>query len=206
MTRWILTAALGLALAAPRPSAAQSFMELRDKYDAGAYQQVIDAARGAKVPDDQQRRLSYLTARSQQKLAHNDEARRVYEQLAQRSESDPWRDIGRSALALMDSKPDQAVEAADRAVANGASLSEAYFQRGLALSAKPDMTAAAAAFEKATELDPMWAGAHYYAGLVQSKVKRLDLTASHFNAFLKLAPQAPERAEVESIMRTLRGR
>src|SRR5262245_12873947 len=128
MTRWILTAALGLAVAAPRPAASQTFTELRDKYDAGAYQQVVDAARGAKLPDDQQQRLTYLTARSQQKLAHNDEAHRIYEQLAQRAEADPWRDIGRSALALMDSKTDQAVEAADRSVAHGASLSEAHFQ------------------------------------------------------------------------------
>jgi hypothetical protein len=30
--------------------------------------------------------------------------------------------------------------------------------------------------------------------------------ATHFEAFLKLAPNAPERAEVESIMRTVRGR
>jgi hypothetical protein len=30
--------------------------------------------------------------------------------------------------------------------------------------------------------------------------------ASHFELFVKLAPQAPERPEVESILRTLRGR
>jgi len=30
--------------------------------------------------------------------------------------------------------------------------------------------------------------------------------AQHFDTFLKLAPQAPERPEVQSIMRTLGGR
>jgi len=34
-------------------------------------------------------------------------------------------------------------------------------------------------------------------------VKRIDLTAQHFQTFLRLAPQAPERGEVQSIMRTL---
>jgi hypothetical protein len=34
-------------------------------------------------------------------------------------------------------------------------------------------------------------------------VKRADQTATHFQAFLRLAPKAPERAEVQSIMRTL---
>jgi tetratricopeptide (TPR) repeat protein len=206
MTRCISAFALALAFAVPRPAASQTFSELRSKYDAGDYQQVVDAARDAKLPDDEQRRLTYLAARSEQKLSHDGEARRGYEQLAQRNESDPWHDIGRSALALLDSKTDEAVEAADRAVARRDSLPEAHFQRGMALSAKQDMGAAAAAFEKATELDPMWASAHYYAGLAYSKARRIDLTASHFNAFLKLAPQAPERPEVESIMKTLRGR
>ena len=67
------------------------------------------------------------------------------------------------------------------------------------------MANAAAAFEKATELDPSWAEAHYYAGLAYSKIKRFDLTASHFDAVLKLAPQSPSRPEVQSIMKTLGG-
>jgi hypothetical protein len=37
-------------------------------------------------------------------------------------------------------------------------------------------------------------------------VKRLDMTASHFDAFLKLAPQSPARPEVQSIMKTLSGK
>ena len=65
------------------------------------------------------------------------------------------------------------------------------------------MAGAAAAFERAAELDPSWADAHYYAGLAYSKVKRVDLMASHFDTFLKLAPQSPQRPEVQSIMRTL---
>ena len=98
------------------------------------------------------------------------------------------------------------MDAANQAVARGDSLPEAHYQRGLALSVRQDMANAAAAFEKATELDPSWADAHYYAGLAYSKVKRIDMTASHFDTFLKLAPQSPSRPEVQSIMRTLSGR
>src|SRR5437764_1290374 len=43
----------------------------------------------------------------------------------------------------------------------------------------------------------------YYAGLAYSKIKRVDMMASHFDSFLKLAPQSPQRPEVQSIMRTL---
>ena len=56
------------------------------------------------------------------------------------------------------------------------------------------------------DLDPTWAYAHYYAGLAYSKVKRVDLTERHFQAFLRLAPQAPERPGVQSILRTLNRR
>ena len=48
-----------------------------------------------------------------------------------------------------------------------------------------------------------WAYAHFYAGLAYSKARRIDLTAQHFQTFLRLAPQAAERGEVQSIIRTL---
>jgi hypothetical protein len=38
------------------------------------------------------------------------------------------------------------------------------------------------------------------------RANRPDLMASRFETFLKLAPDAPERAEVTQIMRTVRGR
>ena len=127
----------------------------------------------------------------------------MYAQLAARPESDAWQGVGRSALALTSSDAAGALEASNQAVARDGALPEAYYQQGMALSANQDFGAAAVAFQKATELDPNWAYAHYSAGLAYSKVKRIDLTAQHFQAFLKLAPQAPERAQVQSILRTL---
>jgi hypothetical protein len=38
------------------------------------------------------------------------------------------------------------------------------------------------------------------------KAKRIDRMAVYFENFLKLAPNAPEKPAVESIMRTVRGR
>jgi tetratricopeptide (TPR) repeat protein len=200
MTRWISALAVGF-LAAGQSAPAQSLTDLRTLYDAGQYQQAIAAAASAQEP-----RVIYLVAQSQQKLRHQDEARQLYGQLAGRGDDDPWRDIGRSAVALLAADDAAAVDAANQAVMRNDSLPEAHFQRGLALSVRQDMTNAAAAFEKATELEPSWADAHYYAGLAYSRVKRFDRTAAHFDTFLKLAPQSPSRPEVQSIMRTLSGR
>jgi hypothetical protein len=42
--------------------------------------------------------------------------------------------------------------------------------------------------------------------MMHYRANRHDLMAIRFEQFLKLAPEAPERPEVQSIMRTLRGR
>mgnify|MGYP003346377957 CR=1 FL=1 len=47
---------------------------------------------------------------------------------------------------------------------------------------------------------------HYYGGLAHYRANRPDRMAIHFEQFLKAAPEAPERAEVTEIMRTVRGR
>jgi tetratricopeptide (TPR) repeat protein len=198
MLRRPMMIALVLAGTLARAASAQSLEDVRKLYDAGQYQQVVDTAGGSQDP-----RVVFVVAQSQQKLRRADEARRVYDQLASRPDGDPWRDIGRSAIALLSSNAAGAVQEADQAVAHGGSVAEAHYQRGLALSAQQNLAEAAAAFQKAADLDPSWAYPHYYAGIAFSKAKRADLTASHFQTFLKLAPQAPERGEVQSILRTL---
>jgi tetratricopeptide (TPR) repeat protein len=196
MTRITSTFALAIGFYA-QIAAGQTVSEARKLYDAGQYQQVI-AASGSEDP-----RMTFLRAQSYQKLSQINEARQVYEQLAGRPESDPWRDVGRAGIALLAQDAGGALAASNQAVARDGALPEAYYQQGLAYSAAQDFSNAATALQKASDLDPNWAYAHYYAGLAYSKVKRIDLTAQHFQAFLRLAPQAPERPEVQSIMRTL---
>jgi len=181
---------------------AQGLADVRKLYDAGQYQQAVTAAAAAADSDP---RVLYLLAQSQQKLGHRDEARDRYSQLAARPD-DPWKDVGRSAVAQLANDMGGALDAANQAAERGPDVAEAQYQRGVALSGKQDWPNAAAAFEKATELDPQWADAHYYAGLAYSKVRRIEQMANHFNTFLRLAPQSPQRAEVQSIMRTLGGR
>ena len=191
---------LGMICAATAVVVAQSLADLRKSFDAGQYQQVISAAGGSQDPH-----VIFIVAMSHQKLRQADEARKAYEQLAALPDSDAWHHVGQAAVATLASNAGAAVAAADQAVAKNDGLAEAHFQRGLALSLKQDMAGAAAAFQRASDIDPDWAYAHYYAGIAYSKIKRADLTASHFQAFLRIAPQAPERGEVQSILRTLGG-
>ena len=198
MTRQTIVLAVGLIAAVPPAASAQALADVRTMFDAGQYQQAVDAAAASQDPH-----VMFLVAQSHQKLRRTDDARKVYQQLAARPAADAWQAIGKSAIALLSSNIAGAAQEADQAVARGGSIAEAHYQRGLALYAQQNFAEAAAAFQKATELDANWAPAHYYAGIAYSKAKRADLTAEHFQAFLKIAPQAPERGEVQSILRTL---
>ena len=198
MTRQTIVLAVALIAAVPPAASAQALADVRAMFDAGQYQQAIDAAAASQDPH-----VMFLVAQSYQKLRRTDDARKIYQQLAARPAADAWQAIGQSAIALLSSNANGAAQEADQAVARGGSIAEAHYVRGLALSAQQNFAEAAAAFQKATELDPNWALAHYNAGIAFSKAKRPDQTATHFQTFLRLAPQAPERGEVQSIMRTL---
>src|SRR6516162_697817 len=166
MTRRTLIIATAI-FATARLTYGQSLDDVRKSYDAGAFQQAIDAVGGSQDP-----RLLFVAAQSQQKLRRPDDARRVFGQLASRPAGDPWGAIGRSAVALLGGNAAGAVQEADQAVASGPTIAEAHLQRGLALSGAQNLEAAAAAFQKASDLDPSWSYAHYYAGIAYSKIKR----------------------------------
>jgi tetratricopeptide (TPR) repeat protein len=172
-------------------------------FEAGKYQEVIDQVKAR--PDAPQDQI-YVRALAHRKLNQNDEAKQAFDMLATAPEGSAWREIGSSGTALVDGNLDAANEAARKAVELDASSVQGHFQLGLVESARDNQAPAADAFAKAAELDPQMAYAHYEAGMAFYKVKRIDRMAVSFENFLKLAPQAPERPAVQSIMRTIRGR
>ena len=193
--------ALALALAAGQTAA-----DVRQLYDAGKYREVVGALEQATIEADKAARLQYLAAQSYDKLKDAEAARRTYQRLADSGGETPWSSIGLSAVQVMDKQLDEALESANRATRVDAPPPEAHYQRGIVLMFRKDYGDALDAFTRATQLDPRFAAAYYYAGLASSRIKRIDLMANNFSMFIKLAPNAPERPEVESILRTVRGR
>jgi tetratricopeptide (TPR) repeat protein len=172
-------------------------------FESGKYQETIDSVKArADAPQDQ----VYLRALAHRKLNQNDEAKQAFGALAAAAEGSAWKEIGNSGTALVDGNLDAAEAAAKKAVELDANSAQARYQLGMVASARNDQAQAAEAFAKATELDPQMAYAHYEAGMAFYKVKRVDRMAVYFENFLKLAPNAPEQAAVQSIMRTVRGR
>jgi tetratricopeptide (TPR) repeat protein len=174
-------------------------------FEAGQYEQVVqvvgsDREQGHADPAD-----TYLAAQSFVKLGQPDKAKSELARLRD-VKTDAWALVSESSIALIDGDIDRSLQAADQAAAVAPDAFFPRYQRGLVKAERQDWPGAAEAFERASEIDPAFAYAHYYAGLAYSKINRIDRTATHFEAFLKLAPKAPERPAVESIMRTLRGR
>ena len=196
----MMTALLLLLLT--QPAAAPDAATVRGWFETGRYQDVVSVA----LTEATDPEVVYLVALGYERLERPAEAQATYARLAGRSAGDPWHAIGRSAVLLGESKQAEAVQAAREAVRDGAQLAAAQFQLGLALAAGRDYAGAAPAFEAAIAINPQPAYAHYNAGLSYYQVERIDLMARYFESFLKLAPNAPERTQVESIMRTVRGR
>jgi tetratricopeptide (TPR) repeat protein len=170
-------------------------------FEAGKYQEAVDAVKkSSDAPSDQ----VYIRALAHRKLNQNDDAKEAFGVLDRRDGA--WKEIGSSGTALMDGNMDDAASAARRAVAVDGNSAQARFQLGLVESARNNQQQAADAFAKATELDPQMAYAHYEAGMAFYKAKKVDRMAVYFENFLRLAPNAPERPAVQSIMKTIRGR
>ena len=195
----LFTIAMLLGQAASSPPALET---VRAWFEAGQHQDVI----AIPLASDSAPALIYQIAQSHDRLEQAPAARAAYGRLAARPAIDAWHFIGRAATLLADGQTAEAVTAAQQAVTASPDVAAAHYQLGLAQAARLDYEKAAPAFEAAISVIPTLAYAHYYAGLSYYQAERVDLMARYFESFLRLAPNAPERPQVESVMRTIRGR
>ena len=197
--------AFGLSVLVPVLAGAQDVSRVKTLFEAGRYDDVVQSASAQRERNPESFATAFLAAQSYLKMNRPDSAQAELSWIEEQGD-EFWSLIAQSSRALGAGNGGEAVrkarEAADRAPDNF----YAHYQLGLAYSHAGDLDKAAAAFERATQIDPSFAYAHYYAGLAFNKLRRVDLMAAHFEAFLNLAPSAPERPAVESIMRTIRGR
>jgi tetratricopeptide (TPR) repeat protein len=166
-------------------------------FQSGSYEQAVEAAA------DSDPASTYLAAQSLLKLERLDRAAAEMTRLRASDQQD-WRLIGESGEAMIANDAARSVELARRATEANGGNAFAFYQLGLAESKASDWGAAVAAFTKSLELKPDFAYAHYYAALAYQRQRQLPKTAEHFDAFLRLAPDAPERGAVVAILRTIK--
>ncbi len=185
----------------PTAVLAQDPGQIQRLFESGKYQQVVDSTTPDSPPD-----VLYTTAQSQQKLGANDQAAQTFSRLAERPEADPWHFIGLSGRQLVEGNPDAAIASARQAVDDGTGTSLRALSARSCARPPAAWAEAAAEFDEVSARQPTNAYAYYYGGMMHYRASRVDQMAVHFEQFLKLAPEAPERPEVLSIMRTLQRR
>ena len=177
--------------------AAEQKPEVQRLFQSGAYERAVEAA------GDGDPASTFIAAQSLLKLDQNDQAVAQMTRL-RASENPAWRLIGESGEALIGNDAGRAVELARRAVDADGNNPFAQYQLGLSAAKANDWGTAVSAFTRSIELKPDFAYAHYYAGLSYQRQRQLAKTAEHFDAFLRLAPDAPERPAVLAILRTIK--
>lgn len=171
--------------------------EVQRLFQSGSYEQAVEAAQNGDPA------TTYLAAQSLLRLERLDRASAEVSRL-KGSDQPGWRLVGESTEALMQNNGGRAVELARAAVEADGGNPFAQYQLGLSASKVSDWGTAVSAFTKAVELKPDFAYAHYYAALAYQRQRNLPKTAQHFDAFLRLAPDAPERGAVMAILRTIK--
>ena len=171
--------------------------EVQRLFQSGDYEQAIEAS------SDGDPASTYLAAQALLKLNRMDGVAAAFARLKQSGQAG-WQLVGESGEALAAKDTGRATELARKATEADGDNPYAFYQLGLATSKGSDWGGAAAAFNRAIELQPDLAYAHYYAALAAQRQRQLPKAGEHFEAFLRLAPAAPERQAVLAIMRSLK--
>ncbi len=169
-------------------------------FEKGAFDAVVQRAgegRGGS-PED-----TFYAALAMLKMGNGGGASAEFQRLAEQGD-EGWKLIGQSGMASTGGNHDEAVNTARRATEVSGGNPFAHYQLGQALLGAGDQGAAAEAFARAGEIKPDFAYAHYNAGLAFQKVNNLGRAETELGYFVKLAPEAPERAGAMAILRALR--
>jgi tetratricopeptide (TPR) repeat protein len=196
-SKWTLYgSAVSLLLLTPAVSAYAQKPEVQRAVQAGQVEEAVQAAQNADPAS------TYLAAQALIKAEQNDRAASELGKLE--GSGNDWRHIAASSRSLMANDVNAAVDHARQATQADGNNPFAYYQLGIAASKAGDWGGAVGGFSRAIELKPDLAYAHYYSALAEQRQRNLSKAAEHFEAFLRLAPNAPERSAVIAIMKTLK--
>ncbi|MBM3790485.1 MAG: tetratricopeptide repeat protein [Acidobacteria bacterium] len=203
---------LALAFALPAPAqTSDDLARARDLYKEKKFQEAEDLLREALSGEPENAEAGYWLGLCLLELKEYEEAekalRNAEENRPEEPRAMPRVDMIRIGLARSYMERDrlnEAQAALDAAVKIKADNPDAYYYRGMLDARRKDYAASARSMDKAIELDPRNAYAHYYAGLAYNQIKRPDLVVQRLQMFLKLAPDAPEAVKVQSLLRSIR--
>lgn len=171
--------------------------EVQRLFQSGSFDEAVEAAQNGDPA------TLYIAAQAMVKAEQPDRARELFARL-RGSDNQGWRLVAEAGEAMLANDSRRAVNLARQATEAAGDNPFAFYQLGLSASKAADWGTATSAFGRTLELKPDFAYAHYYSALAHQRQRQLSEAAEHFSAFLRLAPEAPERQAVQAIMRTLK--
>ena len=192
---------IGTPGATPSVTPAAPSTSVQRLYESGRYQDVLSSVNAG----DSSAQALWFAAQSILKLGQREQASRQFAELPRAGGNPAWQTVADLAQALI--RDDAAdIDRAREAAAAFPGDPFVQYQLGLAHLRRNDISAAAQAFDRCTDADPRFAYAYYSGGIAYDRLNRTDLAIARLETFERLAPEAPERHEVSSILRTVRGR
>ncbi|MDY0232065.1 MAG: tetratricopeptide repeat protein [Candidatus Saccharicenans sp.] len=131
----------------------------------------------------------------------NPEAALTYfNKILQSDPNSPYGYIGKAQYYMSKGNFTSAEPQLNTAIQKDPNCAEAYYQRGLLRGGQKKIDQAIADLQKCLQLKGNHAYAHYNIGLAYNQKGRKDLMITHFHKFVYLAPEAPEAAQVKSLL------
>lgn len=184
-----------------RPASVPAAATIQTLYESGEDREVVSRFRNS-VADSSTPTARWFAAQSQLRLGLRNDAISDLTVLSQ-SDGDPaLRVAAQLAIGRLTNDEPMVIRAQADAGAFPDNLFVQY-ELGLSYAVRNDFASAARMFDGCIDTAPSFAYAYYRSGLAYQHLDRADLMANRFDRFLRLAPNAPERAEVESVLRTI---
>jgi len=184
-----------------RPTNVPPSSTIQGLYESGEDREVVDRVKNS-LPTAITGADRWFAAQSQLRLGLRNDAINDLTALTQ-ADADPAVQVA-AQLAIGRLTNDDATLGQARAAA-GAYPESLFvqYELGLSYAVRNDFASAARIFDACIATAPAFAYAYYQSALAYQHLDRPDIMANRFDRFVRLAPNAPERPEVESLLRTI---
>jgi tetratricopeptide (TPR) repeat protein len=184
-----------------RPANVSSSSTIQALYESGEDREIVNRVKSS-VPNTATGADRWYAAQSQLRLGLRNDAINDLAALTQ-TDADPAVQVAaRLAVGRLTNDETTLGQARAAAGAYPESLFVQY-ELGLSYAVRNDFASAARIFDVCIATAPTFAYAYYQSALAYQHLDRPDTMANRFDRFVRLAPNAPERPEVESVLRTI---
>jgi tetratricopeptide (TPR) repeat protein len=184
-----------------RPANVPSSSTIQALYESGEDREIVNRVKSS-VPNTATGADRWYAAQSQLRLGLRNDAINDLAALTQ-TDADPAVQVAaRLAVGRLTNDETTLGQARAAAGAYPESLFVQY-ELGLSYAVRNDFASAARIFDVCIATAPTFAYAYYQSALAYQHLDRPDIMANRFDRFVRLAPNAPERPEVESVLRTI---